>query len=270
MIKSRPIKDHHYSHRTKKGKAFTYWYTTDEKYFIGDSPGMKARKSNPTLTMASLIGKSIIDNPWQEWESENAEMIISRTNGIPINYLKTTDQEKIQFYEDTALVDVYEHLTRALAPDTIITFKMIAAWHDMVFKKIYPFAGKVRTVELSKGSSTHHTEWTWRMSYLNGIDGLDRLVQKTSAESINDIEIISLKVAEAVPEFLFIHPFREGNGRIGRLLGDIILAKNNFPMIGMNLMTDELDYLKRVREGYSKNYKPLEEIIEEKLIERIS
>jgi len=270
MIKSRAIKDHHYSHRTKKGKTFTHWYITDEKYFIGDRPGMKALKSKPILTMTSLIGKSIIDNPWQEWESENAEMIISRTNGTPINYLKTTSQEKIQFYEDTALVDVYEHLVRALTSDTIITFKMITAWHDMVFKKIYPFAGKIRTVELSKGSGAHHTEWTWRMSHLNGIEDLDRLVQQTSAETINDTELISLKVAEVVSEFLFIHPFREGNGRISRLLGDIILAKNNFPMIGMNLMTDELDYLKRVREGYNKNYKPLAETIKEKLIERIS
>ena len=108
------------------------------------------------------------------------------------------------------------------------------------------------------------------MSHLNGIEDLDRLVQQTSAETINDTELISLKVAEVVSEFLFIHPFREGNGRISRLLGDIILAKNNFPMIGMNLMTDELDYLKRVREGYNKNYKPLAETIKEKLIERIS
>ncbi len=67
-------------------------------------------------------------------------------------------------------------------------------------------------------------------------------------------------------EFLFIHPFREGNGRICRLIGDIILAKNGFSMIGMNLKTKEEYYIKCVQEGYKTNYKPLSEIIEDKII----
>lgn len=67
---------------------------------------------------------------------------------------------------------------------------------------------------------------------------------------------------------LFIHPFREGNGRISRLLSDVILAKNGFPMIGLNLKKGD-NYIQRVHAGYETDYKPLAELLELKIEEEI-
>ena len=73
-------------------------------------------------------------------------------------------------------------------------------------------------------------------------------------------------MSQLISEFLFIHPFREGNGRISRLVCDIILAKNDFPMIGLNLKNGD-DYIQKVHQGYDCNYEPMKELLKSKIVE---
>ncbi len=265
------IKNFYYAFSIKKGSNNLYFYETDKKYFIADKPGKKILEKS-VIREKTPSAKSIIENPWINWQNSNPEFIISKENGIPINYLKTTDQDFVQLIEDKNLVDLYSKLVKTLDISKPFSFKDICKWHYEFLKDIYPFAGKIRTVEMSKKSD--HSSWLWKLEFLKGIPDLEKLILEVSSiefsnTSKNDVEPISDKLSELMSEFLFIHPFREGNGRICRLIGDIILAKNGFPMIGMNLKTKEEFYIKCVQEGYSKNYKPLSKIIEEKIISKM-
>ena len=45
----------------------------------------------------------------------------------------------------------------------------------MIFDTIYPFAGELRTVTMSKGTGSE--AWVWRLDFLNGLDDFDKFLQ---------------------------------------------------------------------------------------------
>ena len=60
--------------------------------------------------------------------------------------------------------------------------------------------------------------------------------------------------------FESIHPFRDGNGRVGRLIVNFILRKNGFPMIDIK-NKDRKRYYKSLQSAQKGNLKPLVNLI---------
>lgn len=75
-------------------------------------------------------------------------------------------------------------------------------------------------------------------------------------------ELASL-VAWAHHKFAWIHPFQDYNGRIGRLLNNIILLKLNLPPIELKVETTagRNKYIKALRLADNHDYRELEKII---------
>lgn len=253
-----------YSFKVKDGKKFTYWYETDKKFFRSVKPSTNIL--NQIVEEKDSIEKnSIIKNPWIEWSSNDIQKIISK-NGISINYLKTTNQSLIELNEDKKLLEVYSYLVENFDISKSFDFQTVKQWHKMIFENIYPFAGDLRTVEMSKGLGIE--SWTWRLTFLNAIPDLNSLIKRVSFKQYDDLDLISEDLSMLICDFLFIHPFREGNGRISRLLCDILLAKNGFPMIGLDLKRGD-NYIERIHAGYNCNYKPMMELLKNKIEEGI-
>lgn len=241
-----------------------YWYETDGKYFKQTKPPKRILEKNPE-EVRSIDSTKIIENPWSEWQSNDIQKIVSK-DGVSINYLKSTDIDYITKQEDFKLLEMYDYLVENFDISITFGFDTVKEWHKIIFQTIYPFAGQERNVAMSKGNGNE--AWEWRIEFLQGIPEFDSYLKRVSTKEYDNIDEITEGLAKLISEFLFIHPFREGNGRLSRLICDIILAKNGFPMIGLKLKRGD-NYIERVHKGYECDYEPLQQLLLSKIEEEI-
>jgi cell filamentation protein len=75
------------------------------------------------------------------------------------------------------------------------------------------------------------------------------------------VEIVRA-LAEIHVELVLIHPFREGNGRLARVLATLMALQAGLPLLDFSLVAEEQKkkYFAAVQAGLDKNYKPMEMI----------
>jgi fido (protein-threonine AMPylation protein) len=103
-----------------------------------------------------------------------------------------------------------------------------------------------------------------------------RVSEKGDALSGAPLETVSKQVAAVHAEFLLVHPFREGKGRLARWLADLIFLQACYPMplynfSGKGSVKRKKAYLNAVIAGYGQDYSPLtlffRECVEARLLE---
>ena len=111
--------------------------------------------------------------------------------------------------------------------------------HGYIFQDIYPFAGKLRTENIEKGS-TFFCKSQFIEENLNLT--LSELAKDKYLIGL-DPEEFSLKVAYYMSELNMIHPFREGNGRsIREFIRELAMNCNyiiNWSLIKKETLLDE-------------------------------
>lgn len=96
--------------------------------------------------------------------------------------------------------------------------------HKFLFEDLYPFAGKLRTENISKGEFT----FAW-WEYIES--ELDRLLNELKSENYLeglDKKELSKRLAYYLSELNVLHPFREGNGRTIREFIRELSFKNGY------------------------------------------
>ncbi|WP_348921186.1 protein adenylyltransferase Fic [Enterococcus rotai] len=104
------------------------------------------------------------------------------------------------------------------------TYKGLADIHHYLFEAIYDFAGKVRTVNISKGNFRFAPVMYLEVS----LDHIDKMPQSTIEEIV--AKYVEMNIA---------HPFCEGNGRSTRIWLDLILKKELKQVVDWNLIDKE-------------------------------
>ena len=106
-------------------------------------------------------------------------------------------------------------------------FSTLQVIHRYLFEDIYPFAVKIRTVNVAKGNFRFAP-----LMYLQAaLDNIDKMPQSNFDE-----------IVEKYVEMNIAHPFREGNGRSTRIWLDHIL-KNEIGKVVDWSKVDKEDYL---------------------------
>ncbi len=107
------------------------------------------------------------------------------------------------------------------------SFDTLKTIHQYLFGDIYDFAGKVRTVNIAKGSLRFAP-----VMYLDAaLANIDKMPQSTFDE-----------IVEKYVEMNVAHPFREGNGRSGRIWLDLIFKVELGKVVDWSKV-DKEDYL---------------------------
>lgn len=154
-----------------------------------------------------------------------------------------------------------EDIAEALGVDEAISYiqnakehlslELIKKIHKIVFKNSKPFVGKLRkkgeevVVMDSKRNIVHEGAPQARISHL-----LRELVEWYKS-NINQYPGLILG-AVVHNQFENIHPFRDGNGRVGRILLNNILIKHGLPPINIDLK-NRIEYYSSLQ-AYEKNH----------------
>lgn len=132
------------------------------------------------------------------------------------------------------------------------TFAALAAIHTYLFEDIYAFAGQVRMVNLAKGNFRFAP-----VLYLReALKGVERMPQSTFDE-----------IVEKYVEMNVAHPFREGNGRSGRIWLDQTLKAGLKQVVDWSRV-DKDDYLMAMERSPIKDVE-IKVLLKQALTDRI-
>lgn len=132
----------------------------------------------------------------------------------------------------------------------------LCAIHRYLFQDIYDWAGKIRTVDISKGTIFCLTqfieiefkkvqEWVINNDYL---------------QDITDKKVMAKRLAYLIGEINMIHPFREGNGRAQRVYIEYVCKNSKCFDIDFSKTTKN-DMILASKESAVLNYEPFEELL---------
>jgi len=189
------------------------------------------------------------------------------SNGLVLrNKLGISDPREMEIAETAALWSLQESLIEETTTDQSFTAQNIREMHRQWLESIYPWAGMYRQVNISKGG--FQFAMAHAIPTLMDVFERDQLQKYIPCLSKNREEV-SMALAEVHVEFMLIHPFREGNGRLGRLLATLIALQAGLPQLEFSEMVGirKEEYFAAVRAGLDKNYQPMQVLFKD-VIER--
>ena len=149
-------------------------------------------------------------------------------------------------------IDVYDRKHRFTPAD-------ICEMHRVWLGGIYGWAGRYRRVNISKGN------FSFAMARQ-----VPSLMEKFAREVLRDFtpclftkrEEVVHALAVVHTELVLIHPFREGNGRVARMLAVLMGMQAGYPSLDFSQIKGKVKqrYIAAVQAGMDLNYTPMEDI----------
>ena len=175
------------------------------------------------------------------------------------NLLGIKNKREMDVVEQREQNRALEKLSRIYDRSHRFTAGDVCKIHKVWLSPIYPWAGKYRQVNLTKEGFTFASA-AQIQKLMSGLEnGPLREFTPCRFESIEEaIQAISIVHTELV----LIHPFREGNGRVARLLAMLMSSQQDLPLLNFTGITGRKrrEYFSAVRAGMDRNYKPMEDI----------
>lgn len=175
------------------------------------------------------------------------------------NKAGVADLERLQVLEEEALTKAYETLVHEVRVDTPMTCELLKHVHQRIFGDLYEWAGRWRTVWISKPGVT----WPAPDFLEQEMARFEReVLAKWPVSKLNDDEPFCRAVGEIQGEFLVIHPFREGNARTIKVMTDLLASQTGRPLLVYDQTESGRDeYIAAAKAAFKREYAPMADII---------
>jgi cell filamentation protein len=181
------------------------------------------------------------------------------------NKLSITDVADMDEAELVLLEKIYDEVLLNNFSQEIIRVDDIKTWHRRWLGNVYVWAGEERSVNMSKGDF-HFAAAAQIPQLLNKFES-DYLARYTPCTDLTKEELIEA-IAIIHIEFILIHPFREGNGRLSRLLADTMAIQSGYQPLDYSCWDENKnDYFSAIQQGIDMNYEPMKKWVGRALVD---
>lgn len=183
-----------------------------------------------------------------EFQSGSDHLVLANKLGI-------TSLDDMNELELGLLTQLYEDVLVNALPERQLTVADLKTWHHRWLGNVYAWAGQERTVNLSKGDFMFAA--APQIARLLAEFERTCLVKWTPC---HDMTTDTLAQAMAVThvELILIHPFREGNGRLARLLVDVMAVQSGREPLDYSAWeAHKAEYFAAIQQGMAGNYSPM-------------
>lgn len=196
-----------------------------------------------------MTGRYVATGPEAEFEPGSRGRVLRNLLGI-------TRVRDMNEAESQALVLAQEAALDRFGPEHRFTAEDICALHRLWLGPIYGWAGECRSVNIGKAG--------FQFAHAPLIPGLMAELQRgalarlTPCSAASDAEI-ARALAEVHAELILVHPFREGNGRLARLLALLMALQAELPPLDFSPLAGAGNraYIAGIHAAVGRNYAPL-------------
>ena len=173
------------------------------------------------------------------------------------NKLGILDPEEMDDIELDLLRQLTDAVLDEVEEDQTITIYDLREWHRRWLGNIFAWAGEYRAVNMGKGA--------FQFAAAHLIPKLMKEFESkflsvyTPCKGMNEEQLIEA-LAKVHIEFILIHPFREGNGRLSRLLTNVMALQAGQPVLDFSYMhTNREEYFSAIQAGLD-NDEPMRDV----------
>lgn len=165
----------------------------------------------------------------------------------------------MQVAETRALLELTDALLDEIGMEQRFNASDLCRWHARWLGAIYDWAGLYRQVNMSKDGFPFAA--AAQIPRLMADYERSVLATHTPCHGMDDERLLAA-LARTHAEFIIIHPFREGNGRVARLLNTLMALQAGLPVLDFDGIRGRARqaYIAAIHAAVGSDYAPLEEV----------
>lgn len=201
-------------------------------------------------------------NRYDTSTNSEGQFQIGSNDLVLLNKPGITDLSEMDQLELGLLDQLTGALLTELVDDQILSSADLCEWHRRWLGNVYDWAGNYRSVNMGKGD--------FQFASASLISNLMKtfeqkfLVPMACYKNMNDDELIE-SLATVHIEFILVHPFREGNGRLSRLLAVVMALQAGQSVLDFSWLDQHKnEYFSAIQAGLD-NVEPMKAVFRQVL-----